>query len=210
MAVTCSACEDSHVQEPWKLIDIHRRVGSSNIQVPWFVGHAGKRVHQLRSRARERQWKRSAEIVNARERWEGEHSSLTRSHSHRTAHFLSASRRRKKTVRRRRKEIAGLGRQTSIVLTAVQQSCVLWKGVKESANWITGVRTQAQRGREEKKKGMKENCGQLLIHSTVWHGVEKTAQSNRTISFLFWFPALVSSFCLSHVWYLFFRPRGGR
>lgn len=50
----------------WKLIDIHRRVGSWNIQVPWFVSHAGRRVHQLRSRARERLWKRDCERDRAR------------------------------------------------------------------------------------------------------------------------------------------------
>lgn len=77
-------------------------------------------------------------------------------------------------------------------------------------NWITGVRTQAQKRKGKKIERMKENCGQLLIHSTIWHGIEKTAQSNRIILFLCWFPALVSSFCLLHVLCLFFRPRGGR
>ncbi len=74
------------------------------------------------------------EIVNAKESWEGEHSSLTRSHSHRTAHFLSASRTRKKTVRRRRKR--GLDSDAkSLFLQLCSELCFVERkksGVKES------------------------------------------------------------------------------
>lgn len=84
------------------------------------------------------------------------------------------------------------------------------EGCERICKLDNGHEDTSSKRKGEKKKGMKENCGQLLIHSTVWHGIEKTAQSNRTISFLCWFPVLVLSFCLSHVWYLFFRPRGGR
>lgn len=80
---------------PRQLIDIHGRVGSSSAicQSRWETGTA---IEQESARERER------EIVNARER-EGERSSFTGACSHHTAHFISASQRRHKTVRKRRK-----------------------------------------------------------------------------------------------------------
>lgn len=164
----------------WKLIDIHRRVGSWNIQVPWFVSHAGRRVHQLRSRARERLWKRSGEIVNARERWEGEHSSLTRSHSHRTDHFLSASRRRKKIVRRR-KRAQDSGAKPLLFLQPCSRAVFCEK--EKNQPW-KNLDIRREDTSLKRKKGMKENSGKLLMHSTNWHWMEKTAQSNRILSFL--------------------------
>lgn len=150
MAITW--CDDLHVWEPGNWLTFtggwdHGTFKCRDLSVMLGDGYINWEAERERDRERDR-----VEIVNARERWEGEHSSLTRSHSHRTAHFLSASRRRKKPVRRRKRAQDSGAKPLLFLLPRSRAVFCEKEKISCERIWITGVRIQAWRERKGWKR----------------------------------------------------------
>lgn len=141
-------CEDLHVWEPGNWLTFTGGVMEHSSDVIYqSCWETGTSIEKQSARETVK------EIVNARERWEGEHSSLTGSHSHRTAHFLSASRRRKKTARRRRKRALDSDAKPLLFLQLCSRAVFCGKEkIRCERIWIAGVTIQAWRERKGWKR----------------------------------------------------------
>lgn len=188
MAVTCSACEDSHVREPENWLTFlggwnHRTFMCRDLSVTLGDGYINWEAERERDseRDRARLWMQEREGRVSTPR--SQDLILTAQPIFYLHHGGG------KRLRRRRKESAGLGRQTSIVPTAVQQSCVLWKGKAIRCERIFQLDNR-RKDTSSKRKGKKRKDERELwttsntFNHLTWNRENCTKQQDHLVSLL--------------------------